>query len=169
MSLFFQFPPNSTSVASEGNSNECQNTFPYPNHANDVCRNSLRGILSAKIGCHSAGHAPLVQRNADAVTEILLHGLVFLDSSEDCREAVIPTICSHFFGLCDSSGVSLQPTAGQCREIRDELCVDEWNFALQAKIDLPVCETLPEEQASCSTLQSGSGFEASNTCKNSGT
>ena len=72
-------------------------------------------------------------------------------STTECREAVFPFLCLSLFGLCDTSGLSLQPTSAQCLDIRDRLCVEEWRLtgALLQR-DLPHCESLPEEQVSCS-------------------
>ena len=143
----------------------CLEAIPYPDDANDICRTALKGILSSEMGCDSNGTLLVRQIDADSTARTLLLGLQIQNPSEKCMEAVIPTLCLHFFGLCDSSGVSLQPTAGQCREIRDELCVEEWNFALRAKIELPICEKLPEERASCPT---GNDSDITSMCCNHG-
>ena len=75
--------------------------------------------------------------------------------SPECQAAAIPLLCLHLFGLCDSSGVSLQPTSGQCRRVRDELCIAEWQTALMFGLDLPNCDSFPDEPVSCSERDDG--------------
>ena len=134
----------------------CSTAYPYPAQANSICRDALENILSTKMNCEPTG-APLVLRDGSTSAQILLFGLDRLGSSEQCREAVIPFMCLHLFGLCDTSGVFFQPTVQQCLDVRDELCSPEWELvASSLDFDLPDCETLPTEQPSC-PMQSGSG------------
>jgi len=51
-------------------------------------------------------------------------------NNDACRTALLPFACLHFFGLCDPSSNSIVlPTRSQCRVIKKETCVEEWNFA----------------------------------------
>ena len=99
---------------------------------------------------------PLVLRDEESTARGLISSLEFLGPSDECRGAVTPFLCLSLFGLCDSSGVSLQPTSGQCEEIRDRVCRTEWATALSFGADIPDCGKFPSEQASCLD-QSGSG------------
>ena len=53
---------------------------------------------------------------------------------------VRPFICLHFFGLCDT-GIFYQPCASQCKNIRDNICMDEWR-RLASFVRLPNCDDL---------------------------
>ena len=132
---------------------ECLAAVPYPTD-DGVCQTVLEDVLLS-LNCDSGG-SPLVLRDQETNARLLIPALNQSPSLE-CREAAIPLLCLHLFGLCDSSGVSLQPTSGQCRRVRDELCIEEWQSALSAGADLPDCDNLPEEQASCSGGGNASG------------
>ncbi len=105
--------------------------------------------------CDSGG-TPLVLRDEESTARQLTAGFSFLNPSPECEEEVVPFLCLFLFGLCDSSGVSLQPTSGQCEHLRDGVCSTEWSTALSIGVDLPDCNSFPAEQASCPD-QSGSG------------
>ena len=88
-------------------------------------------------------------RDEETRASQLLPLLNFLNPSAACSEAVVPFLCVFLFGLCDSSGVSIQPTSTQCEQIRDVLCPDEWMVASQFDdVELPDCNSFPAEQAS---------------------
>ena len=111
------------------------------------------------MSCDSEG-GPLVLRDEESTARDLIPSLEFLRPSDECREAVTPFLCLDLFGLCDSSGVSLQPTSGQCEDVRDRVCRTEWATALSLGVDLPDCESFPSEQASCQSQRSnGSGMQ----------
>ena len=118
------------------------------------------------MNCDS-GETPLVLRDEESTASQLTNNLGLLNPSPQCEEAVIPFLCLFLFGLCDSSGVSIQPTSGQCEALRDGVCSTEWSTALAFGVDLPDCGIFPLEQASCVELsQNGSG--AMNTTSGSG-
>ena len=102
----------------------------------------------------------LVQQNEEEsiASQILLRLDNFIKPSPECRELVVPFLCLYQFGLCDMSGIIIQPTIGQCEEIRDVVCPTEWATALRFGIDLPDCGIFPTESSSCQVLYgSGSG------------
>ena len=134
------------------NVGECSSAFPYPTPGG-TCQTELESILLQK-NCDSEG-VPLVLRDEESTARDLISSLEILGLSDECREAVTPFLCLYLFGLCDSSGVSLQPTSGQCVDVRDRVCRTEWDTALSLGVDLPDCESFPSEQASCPD-QSGS-------------
>ena len=102
-------------------------------------------------------------RDEEDTASQLLPLLNLLRPSAACTEAVVPFLCVFLFGLCDSSGVSIQPTSVQCEQIRDVLCPDQWRQAALV-VDLPDCSIFPAEQASCPVASgnglSGSGLDA---------
>ena len=99
------------------------------------------------------GGSILVQQNDESTASQILLGLDnFIKLSPECRELVVPFLCLYLFGLCDMSGIFIQPTIGQCEEIRDVVCRTEWATALRFSIDLPDCEIFPMESPSCPVL-----------------
>ena len=132
---------------------ECSSAVPYPAEGG-VCQSSLRETLMSA-NCKT-GESLLVLRDDEMNAGLLIPALMRSPSPE-CRAAAIPLLCIYLFGLCSSSGVSIQPTSGQCRTIKDDLCSKEWAAALGFGLDLPNCDGFPEEQASC--LESDNGSE----------
>lgn len=126
----------------------CSAAYPYPVQASSICRVTLVDFISTKMNCNPTG-TPLILRDGSSSAQVLLFGLDIQQSSDKCRKAVIPFMCLHLFGLCDSSGVSFQPTMQQCLDVRDELCAAEWELALSLNFDLPDCGGLPKEQFFC--------------------
>ena len=126
--------------------------FPYPtttSGSSGVCQTELTDTLLS-LNCDT-GETPLVLRDAEASAtppSQLLPLLQFLNPSPACSEAVVPFLCVFLFGLCDSSGVSIQPTSTQCEHIRDVLCPDEWTQAA-GLTELPDCSIFPAEQDFC--------------------
>ena len=134
----------------ERNNHTCPTTLIQ----NSVCKNSLVEILSS-INCDTAdlGGNILVQQNDESTaSQILLRLDNFLNPSPECRELVVPFLCLYQFGLCDMSGIFIQPTIGQCEKIRDVVCRNEWTTVLRFGIDLPDCGIFPTESPSCPVL-----------------
>ena len=134
---------------------ECSSAMPYPTPGG-VCQAELENYLLS-MNCE-VGDTPLVLNDGESVAvELVLALDNFLSPSPECREAVVPFLCLFLFGLCDTSGLSLQPTSAQCLDIRDRLCVEEWRLAAMLQ-DLPDCESLPSEQVLCTVnTRGGSG------------
>ena len=93
-----------------------------------------------------------MQQNDESTASQILLGLNIINLSPECRELVVPFLCLYLFGLCDTSGSFIQPTIGQCEEIRDVVCRTEWATALRFGIDLPDCGIFPMESPSCPVL-----------------
>ena len=133
----------------ERNNQTCQTTLIQ----NSVCENSLVDILSSMNCDTDHGGSILVQQNDESTASQIVFGLDnFLNPSPECRELVVPFLCLYQFGLCDMSGIFIQPTIGQCEEIRDVVCRTEWATVLRFGIDLPDCEIFPTESPSCPVL-----------------
>ncbi len=132
---------------------ECSSAIPYPEGG--MCQSVLEATLLS-MNCES-GESLSVLRNEENNARLLFFALNQGSPSPECMAAVTPLLCVHLFGLCDSSGVSIQPTSGECRNIRDNLCSVEWQTAIMSGLDLPDCDIFPEEQASCTGRDSGSG------------
>ena len=146
----------SNRINESGSSSEC---FPYPTTlSGGECRAHLTNTLLS-LNC-DPGETPLVLRDEEDTASQLLPLLNFLRPSAACTEAVVPFLCVFLFGLCDSSGVSIQPTSVQCEQIRDLLCPDQWRKAALV-VDLPDCSSFPVEIDSCVVgSASGSGLKS---------
>ena len=136
--------------------NATHQTCPTTLIQNSVCENSLVDILSSMNCDTDLGGNILVKQNDESTASQILFGLDIINPSPECRELVVPFLCLYQFGLCDMSGIFIQPTIGQCEEIRDVVCPTEWATALGFGIDLPDCGIFPMESPSCPVL-SGSG------------
>ena len=139
---------------------ECVSAVPYPTQGG-VCQDVLEDI---SVEC-DIGEMPLVLRDNEATARLLIPALMQSPSSE-CVSAAVPLLCLHLFGLCGSSGVSIQPTSGQCRNVRDNLCSAEWQVAVMSGFDLPDCEIFPEEQVSCPGSDGESPSTSQKWCSN---
>ena len=136
------------------NSNrECSSAFPYPTESG-LCQAILDEVLLS-MNCDSEG-SPLVLNDEEVNARVLIPALKRSPNSE-CTEAALPLLCMDLFGLCDSSGVSIQPTSSQCKNVRDNVCRLEWEAALALGFDLPDCENFPGEQEACPKADGGSG------------
>ena len=64
--------------------------------------------------------------------------------SKECSIAVIPFICQYVYPPCDDNGNVKFITQEQCINIRDEVCISEWQFAVASDLGslLPVCEAI---------------------------
>ena len=141
---------------------ECLSAAPYG--MNGICHSALSNNLLSK-KC-TPGDVRVLQ-NAESIASDLLSRLDFLNPSDDCRRAVVPFLCLYLFGLCDKSGVSVQPTSSRCVEIRDRLCPTQWALAVQLGADLPECGSFPMESPSC-RVQSGNDSDSSGMGNSSG-
>ena len=139
--------------------------MPYGSDDSDVCHSELANILTS-LQC-DPGERLMVLDIDDAQSNArqLLGGLALLsrilsEPNLACQEAAPSFLCLYFFGLCDSSGMHIQPTFNECSRIKDvcreELILVRDNFDLE----LPDCSSFPMEQASC-PVQSASGSGSS--------
>ena len=150
-----------TIPGSNSNITECLSAVPYPTEGG-LCQAVLEDTLLS-VNCDSGG-TPLVLRDQETSARLLISALNQLSPSPECITEVIPLLCVHLFGLCDSSGVSIQPTSGQCQNVRDNLCSLEWQTAVSLMLDLPDCDSFPEEQVSCPESSPGSNGKNSLGC-----
>ena len=65
-------------------------------------------------------------------------------SSKECLVTIIPFLCQYVYPPCDDNGDAKFITQEQCINIRDELCISEWQFAVTSDLGslLPVCEAI---------------------------
>ena len=90
------------------------------------------------------------QEEGERNAQMLVDGLSLI-SSPECSEAVTPFLCLYIFTLCDSDNRLHTILRGDCLELRDTVCVDEWSQAvgILGTGVLPVCEELLEIEDEC--------------------
>ena len=52
-------------------------------------------------------------------------------TSSECRNRFLSFLCAHFIRPCDDddpNAMAIQPTAQECKEIRDDVCFAEWKL-----------------------------------------
>ena len=61
--------------------------------------------------------------------------------------------------MCDvTTENTYQPSAGQCRNLRDRVCNQEWTYAVNFGLELPDCDVdFPAESVSCRDKAEGKG------------
>lgn len=116
-----------------------------------VCKNELNSLKACLLASDVESSHPLVATETELENAELALSAIDRLASKACTAEVKPFLCLYFFGLCDSeTGVSYQPTASQCRNLRDVVCMTEWNLALQFGpqfgLTLPDCDTEFEDQ-----------------------
>ena len=80
----------------------------------------------------------------------LIIGLQFLNPSPECEKRVMPFVCLHLFGLCNSGGNYHTTMRETCVELSDDICAAEWKLAAEYLPEvLPVCENLPDDVDEC--------------------
>ena len=85
----------------------------------------------------------------DEIGNLLFSLDLFIKPSDECRSRVIPFLCLYTFGLCGENGITYQPTATQCSDIRDNVCESEWkeaNLLLESvgRSALPDCSSFSD-------------------------
>ena len=130
---------------------DCSEPLRYAT-TSDVCLMELANILtSSNCPLDPEGNI-LVLKNEETTASQLMFGLKTLGASEECIGKVVPFVCQYLFGLCDGSGVSIQPRSGQCEDIRDTICQAVWKVVEGFGFDLPDCAILPPTASSCPAL-----------------
>ena len=84
---------------------------------------------------------------------------VDLIATPECVAEVRPFLCLYFFGVCDvATGLTYQPSVSQCKNLRDNICMQEWAIATSFGMDLPDCDVdFPIENVPCVEIGGGSG------------
>ena len=52
-------------------------------------------------------------------------------TSSECKDKFLSFLCAHFITPCDlndPNAIAVQPTARECKEIRDDICFAEWKL-----------------------------------------
>ena len=117
-----------------------------------TCQEELQSIKNCLLSNDESSH-PLVATESGLKDAESALATVARYASHTCAVEVKPFLCLHFFGLCDPySGVSYQPTASQCKKLRDQICSTEWQFAVAFGLVLPDCDMeFSDEDLPCDT------------------
>lgn len=88
------------------------------------------------------------QQQVETDISRLLEALPLVRPSPDCERRIRPFLCLQVFGLCGSNGTHHTTSRETCTQLRDMICVREWNLAASflgndGSDVLPVCESLP--------------------------
>ena len=121
----------------------CLSKCAAPNrYAGTVCQEELRSLKALLVGNESI--YPLIATDSSLDTARQIMTYVDYLASPKCAAEVKPFLCLSFFGLCDTTeGVSYQPSSCHCRNLRDNVCADEWRKVKNLKIKpnlLPDCD-----------------------------
>ena len=125
----------------------CQAPLHYLTTSN-ICLMEFSIILTSLNCSFNPEGTVFVKENNKTITTQILNKLNLIGTNAECRRKAVPFLCLHLFGLCVESGVSIQPTAGQCKEIRDIICQEEWGIIAS---DIPDCVTFPTASTSSCT------------------
>ena len=125
-------------------------TTPVHYHQS-ICLPDISNILrSSHFSPGPEGYISVLRNEEDTATK-LINGLTSLCASAECLSKAVPFLSASFW-VCDVSGVAIQSTSSQCKEIRDTTCPQQWVFLDKLDIGLPDCEILPAETLSCPTM-----------------
>ena len=80
--------------------------------------------------------------------------------SDECSVAIIPFTCQYVYPPCDGSGNAKFITQEQCINIRDEVCISEWRFAMATGLGslLPICEAIDADNNNISQIKEESNI-----------
>ena len=124
-------------------------------YSGPVCReelNSLKSCLLEDGNKHS--HPLVVTTDYEGDAELALSAVGAFVLNPECAVEVKPFLCLYFFGLMSdtSNRVYYQPSAGHCKNLRDDVCESEWNLAqvVISELELPDCnEQFPSHIDPC--------------------
>ena len=103
-------------------------------HTGSVCQKELELLTTCFLedSDRESVHPLIIKENNLEAAKTILS---FIDSARSglvspaCAAEVKPFLCLHLLGLCSATGgVSYQPTACHCRNLRDNVCADEWRL-----------------------------------------
>ena len=116
-----------------------------------VCLEELNSLQNCLLEDGSKYSHPLVVTTDNkSIADMALSAVNF--ASRECATEVKPFLCLYFFGLMSdtSNRVYYQPSAGHCKNLRDDVCEFEWTFAESSNFKLPDCnEEFPSHIDPC--------------------
>ena len=137
-----------------------------------ICQEELKSIKNCLLSDDDSENVhPLIATDSNLAAARTILSYIDDDTSglvsPACAAEVKPFLCLYFFGLCDSTeGVSYQPSASHCRDLRDSVCASEWQTVTRLGLllsnipALPNCEVeFSDETVPCNSADDGSGEE----------
>lgn len=130
-------------------------------YTGSVCQEELLSLKTCYVGDDGTSY-PAVATDAHMEdAELALSYLSLGLATHECEAEVTPFLCHYFFGLCDlTTKSSYQPSASQCRNLRDRVCKQEleWLTKVNLGLELPDCDVdFPVESVSCGDKAKGKG------------
>ena len=139
-----------TGVCTNGGTGLQSMTCAVPvTYTETVCQEELKSIKNCLLGDDDSESVhPLIATDSNLESARTILSYVDDDSSDlvspACAAEVKPFLCLYFFGLCDATeGVSYQPSAGHCRNLRDNVCAEEWKTVTRLGRFFPNIPSLP--------------------------
>ena len=123
-------------------------------YSGDICRDELLSLQTCFSGVTSPPPALNIPSSIDqeaGENDImsLVNGLSLLRPSQQCRESMLPFFCTFIFNLCDNNNTLHTILREDCLHIRDDVCAEVWQIAVDYQVPLPVCEDLQEITVEC--------------------
>ena len=120
-----------------GNAPTCAKVTAY---SGGICRDELLSLQT----CFSDVTSPPPAETDENDIMSLVNGLSLFRPSQQCREAILPFLCIFIFNLCDNNNTLHTILREDCLHIRDDVCAEVWQIAVDYQVPLPVCENLPD-------------------------
>ena len=121
-------------------------------YTGSICREALQTRQSCLLDRNTSSDIFIAvdpvssQSSREEQANQIIQGFLLLAPGPECMRVVVPFLCFYVFPLCDSNSGLLQPSSGECREITDNICAQEFQTAAMFATDnqLPQCQLLPE-------------------------
>ena len=134
-----------------------------------VCREELLSLTTCYLGNADENDHPVVKTvsNLEEAEQSLSYVNLIESVNPQCSAEVKPFLCLYFFGLCNAvTGVSYQSSISQCKNLRDNVCMEEWNTAISLGFNLPDCDMeFSEDNIPCIEDVHETGESGDNSCK----
>ena len=120
--------------------NQCASPVTY---TGDICSSELLSVMECFPDNSLMMELQVVSVSSQEQAQTLIGALEQLGSPE-CIAAAVPFLCVYLFqGVCDEDKTHYFPTAGECQEISNGVCQEEFRLARSFGIEIVDCATLP--------------------------
>lgn len=144
------------SICSNEGTGYPSNICAAPNrYEGTICQEELRSLKKYLFGDNESVYPHTNKDNSRILPISAIYNYIsdIVMESPACSAEVKPFLCLHLFGLCDATeGVSYQPSACYCRNLKNNVCADEWKEVKKNYPRLlPDCDTeFLEDDVPCS-------------------
>ena len=147
------------SIESNSGSGNQSNAVCLTKYTGKQCLPHLQNCLTRKQNSSEVFISNLIDDQSlveDNIDTLLYFLDLLIQPSDECRRRVVPFLCLNTFGLCDENGMDYRPITAECLDIRDNICVSEWQeanslLASSGMPTLPECSTFSEDGLVCSS------------------